>query len=100
MAVSSFTSSSLCSAISAAKRRIQSRTVSRVTGTSDAPAQGGGVHGCVPVVSHLVVELEQRDRAALHLERGDVVADQVALDAQPVLLGDLGHLVVHHVQLD
>ena len=60
----------------------------------------GRVHRSVPVTDHLVVELEQRDRAALHLERRDVVADQVALDREAMLGGQLRDLVVHHVQLD
>src|SRR5919204_745758 len=86
IAVSSRTSSSLCSAIEAAKRSIQSRTVSRVTATSRAPAEPRCHHRRVPVAHHLVVELEQRDRAPLHLERRDVVAHKVALDLEAVLL--------------
>src|SRR6478672_5379571 len=95
------TSSCRCSSISPAKRRIQSTTASRVIATAlRTPAQGGGVHGRVPVADHVVLELDQGDRAALHLQRRDVVADQVALDREPVLLGDLGHLGVDHVELE
>src|SRR3954452_7541269 len=100
IAVSRRTSSCRCSPISPAKRRIQSIAPSRVITALRAPAQARGVHRCVPVAHHLVVELEQRDRAALHLQRGDVVADQVALDGQPVLLRDLRHLGVDHVELE
>src|SRR3984885_2059883 len=107
-AVWSAPSSSRGSDISPPNRGIQSSVASRVIATvsrpgsppSRAPAQGRGVHRSVPVAQHLVVELEQGDRAALHLERGDVVADQVALDLQAVLLRDLCHPAVHHVQLD
>ena len=81
IAVSSATSSARCSAISPANRFIQSSVASRVIATVRRPsASAGSVHRRVPVADHLVVELDQRDRAALHLERGDVVADQVALD--------------------
>src|SRR6476659_4913343 len=101
IALSRRTSSCLCSSISPANRRIQSTTASRVIATAlRTPAQGGGVHGRVPIADHVVLELDQGDRAALHLERGDVVADQVALDGEPVLLGDLGHLGVDHVELE
>ena len=44
------------------------------------PSAGRGCAPARPRADHLVVELEQRDRAALHLQRRDVVADQRALD--------------------
>src|SRR4029453_403822 len=42
---------------------------------SRAPAEPGRPHGRVPQCCEFVVELHERDRAALHLERGDVGAD-------------------------
>src|SRR3954462_7978005 len=43
-----------------------------------APAQCGGVHGSIPQLHEVVVELEQRQRRARHLERRDVAAHQPA----------------------
>ena len=67
---------------------------------SDAPAKARGVDGSIPQPEQLVVCLEHRHRAARHVERGDVVAHQVAGDLHARLLEQLGDLAVHQVQLD
>src|SRR4029077_18319252 len=68
-------------------------TVSEIKGKClDAPAQRGSVHRRVPELRELLVQLEDRQRSAGHLERRYVAADQVArgLDARsPQLLVDL-----------
>src|SRR5258706_2669896 len=65
-----------------------------------APAQRGRMHRRGPDLCQLVVQLDQRDGTAGHLERRDVTADQVARDANPLCCQDTIHLVVHHVELD
>ena len=47
---------------------------------SDAPAQGRGVDRRIPQRGQLVVEAQERDREAGHLEARDVVADERAAD--------------------
>src|SRR5512132_2194670 len=68
--------------------------------SSRAPAEPGRPHGRVPQCCEFVVELHERDRTALHLERRDVGADQLAADRDPALLQERGQLVEHDVQLD
>src|SRR5215207_6950694 len=65
-----------------------------------ADAQRRRVRRGVPQPRQLVVELEQRDRAACHLPRSDVVADQPALDRDVALLQEAVELAVDDVELD
>src|ERR687897_3696962 len=101
IAVSSRTSSTRCSATAAAKSPIQARTSAApmLTGTS-APAEGRRVDRSVPEPDEVVVELEQRDRAAGQLQRGDVVADQPPLDRDAAPLQEAVELAVDDVELD
>src|SRR5918995_923221 len=101
IAVSRRTSSTRCSATAAAKSPIQARTseAPMLTGAS-APAEGRRVDRGVPEPDEIVVELEQRDRAAGHLQRGDVVADQPPLDRDPPVLQEPVELPVDDVELD
>ena len=51
--------------------------MSRPTDASlSSPPERRGLHRGVPELDHLVVELQERERHALHLERGDVVAHE------------------------
>src|SRR5690349_11756219 len=97
IAASSCVRYSLFASTSAAKARTQATTSSWVTLTracstvagapsaisSRAPSETRGLDGGVPQARQLLVELQQRDRAAGHLERGDVRPDQVAGDLDP-----------------
>ena len=58
------------------------------------------MHRHIPQPRQLVVQLQQRDRRAGHLERGDVVADELAGDRDAPAAEDLRQLVVDDVQLD
>ena len=82
IAASSAVSSSLASPQPRRRSRGPSprpgRRRDRLRAASRAPAQPRRLHRRVPQAGQLVVQLEQRDRAARHLERGDVAADQVA----------------------
>src|SRR3954469_24970367 len=102
MAVSSWVSSTRRSATPSANAWIHSRTVVDVmlTGVLSAEAQGRRVDRGVPQPRQLVVELEQRDRAARHLQRGDVVADQPALDRDAAVGEEPVELSVDDVELD
>src|SRR5919199_1097380 len=66
---------------------------------SGAPAQPGGVHRRVPQLRQLVVQPQDGHRGALHLQRGDVGADQVAGDLHAALVEQLGDPPEDHVQL-
>src|SRR6266566_7530415 len=66
---------------------------------SDAPAQARSMHRRVPKPRQLVVQPQDGDRGALHLQRGDVGADQVAVDAHAALVQQLMDAPVDHVQL-
>src|SRR4051795_3978942 len=102
MAPSSLVRYARFSATSAANRVIQSSIASCVivTGLRAAPLQGDRVDRRVPQPLELVVEPQQRDRAARHLQRGDVGPDEVARDRDPAPLQVLVQLVVDDVQLD
>src|SRR6478752_3101346 len=52
--------------------------------TAASPGQGGGPDGRVPQAEQLVVGRDQRDGHAVHVERGDVGADEGALDPEPL----------------
>src|SRR5512134_4062676 len=67
---------------------------------SDPPTHAGGPHRRVPEIGEVVVQLQERDREPLHLQRGDVVADQVARDLDPAPLQELVQLVEDDVELD
>src|SRR5436309_7667809 len=54
----------------------------------------------VPKTGQLVVQLQQRDRAARHLQRRDVWTDQVAGDRDPTLAQEPVQVVVDDVELD
>src|SRR5918996_3161385 len=69
-------------------------------GPPSADAQRRRVGGRVPQPRQLVVEPEQSDRAARHLERGDVVADQPAVDGDAASLEEAVQLAVDDVELD
>src|SRR4051812_12870667 len=100
MAPSSLVRYARFSATSAANRFIQSSIASCVivaTGLRAAPLQGDRVDRRVPQPLELVVDPQQRDRAARHLQRGDVVADEVARDRDPAPLEVLVELVVDDV---
>src|SRR5690606_5054240 len=53
-----------------------------------APPQRGGVDGRVPQVDELVVEPQQGDRHACHLERGDVVPHEGPGDGDAAVAQD------------
>src|SRR3954464_4405282 len=77
MAESSSVSSAAFSWMTSAYWRSHCENCSTVTAIeSNSPSQSGGVDGRVPQSDEVVVGLQQRDRAARHLERRDVVADQ------------------------
>src|SRR5438105_8111683 len=82
------------------RNRTKSSVLTSLMSRSDAPSQCRRVHGGVPVARHLVVHLQQADRAARHLERGDVAPNQVTVDGEPTLAAHLRNLVVHDVELD
>src|SRR5919199_6752049 len=58
------------------------------------------MHRRIPEPDELVVQLKQRDRAAGHFERRDVVADQPAADVYPEPIEIALELMIYHVQLD
>src|SRR5436190_11604433 len=87
--------------MSAANLRIQRTTSSYVTFTLlSRPSQTSGLDRCIPQPSQLVIQLEQRDRAARHLERRDVRPDQIARDRDPALVQEPLQVVVDDVKLD
>src|SRR5262245_16897941 len=115
IAASNSVSCSLFAETSAAKARTQLTTSSyatlmrldavSVSATSTIvrlrrPSQTRGLDRCVPEQGQLGVELEQRDRAARHLQRGDVRADQVAGDRDPAVVEEFSQIVVDDVELD
>src|SRR5690606_36874459 len=101
MAESSSVRYSFCSSIREAASRSQTSTSSRPTeSTSRSPTQAGRLHGGVPQLRQLVVELEQGDRDALHLEGRDVGADQVASDGHAATFEEPVEVPIHDVQLD
>ena len=57
-------------------------------------------HRRVPQARQLVVQAQQRDGEAGHLETGDVVADQRTPDGDAFRLENLAHTVERNVQLD
>src|SRR5215469_8629191 len=65
-----------------------------------SPPQGWRVYRRVPKVGERVRELAGRHREALHLQAGDVVADQVPGDPGALPADVLVQFVVEHVQLD
>src|SRR6266536_4895023 len=67
---------------------------------SAAPAQCRGLDGGVPEFGQLGGELADGDRAAGHLQAGDVVADQAARDGNAVALQPLRDGREDDVQLD
>src|SRR5213080_2365883 len=70
------------------------------TFSSRAPSETCGLDGGVTQTRQLLVELQQRDRATRHLERGDVRPDQVAGDLDPAAVEELLQVVVDDVELD
>src|SRR5579883_2298885 len=67
---------------------------------SPAPAQGGRFHRRVPEFDELIRQAADGQREALHLEAGDVVADQAAGDPSAACLELLADLVEDDVELD
>ena len=66
-----------------------------------APQRSPGVlTGRVPQGLELVVQLEQRNRAARHFERSHVRANQIARNGNPFALEEIIQLVVHYIQFD
>src|SRR3954452_24145904 len=105
MAVSSRTNSARFSSICAANPRIQASTatwsiVAEPFVTSCAPSQRRCVDRRVPEPRQLVIDPEQRDRTAGHLQRGDVVADQPPADRDAALLEEAVQLAIYDEQLD
>src|SRR5438132_3577450 len=64
------------------------------------PSETGGLDRRVPEAGQLVVQLQQRDRAARHLQRRDVGPDQVAGDRDSTLAQEPVQVVVGDVELD
>src|SRR6266487_1639156 len=64
------------------------------------PSETGGLDRRVPETAQLVVKLQQRDRAARHLQRRNVGTDQVAGDRDPTLAQEPVQVVVDDVELD
>src|SRR4029453_11927353 len=81
-------------------RAYETVTATASTTLLGAPPQARRIDRSVPQPCELIVELEQRDRAAGHLERCDVRPDQVARDLDPAALEQLAQLVVDDVELD
>src|SRR5579871_2183728 len=80
---------------------IQTFTVSEFTcAPSDAPPQARGLDGSIPQPGQFVIQDEERERRAGHLEARDVVAHQAAADRQPLCGEPLVDLVVEQVELD
>ena len=76
-------------------------TVTAFVAIAQTPHRSAGVRtGASHRPDQLVVQLEQRDRAAGHLERGDVRADERAGDRDAVAVEDPRDLAEHHVQLE
>src|SRR6266516_2920054 len=114
-AASSWVRYSLFASTSAANARIQRRTSSwprlmrldafSVSATSTIlflcrPSETRGLDRRVPETSQLVVESQQGDRAARHLQRCDVGPDQVARDRDPTLAQEPVQVVVDDVELE
>src|SRR6476469_3221596 len=101
MSRSRWVSSTLCSATVAATARIAATVpaASQVI-ESHAPTQRDRVHRGIPELGHLVVQFQQGDRHALHLQRGDVVADQRPGHLDTPLGQVLPRGMVGEVQLD
>src|SRR2546429_1273843 len=70
------------------------------TRSSPPPPQRGSVDRRVPELGQLVVQLEHGERGACHLQRRDVVADQVPRHLVAALTQPALHLAVQQVQLD
>src|SRR5438067_7794854 len=114
-AASSWVRYSLFASTSAANARIQRRMSSwprlmrpdafSVSATSTIlclcrPSETRGLDRRIPEASQLVVESQQGDRAARHLQRRDVGPDQVARDRDPALAQEPVQVVVDEVELD
>src|ERR1700761_6251324 len=98
MAASSWVRWSRCAWTTAAMAVIQARKKSASMHLA-SPAQARCVHRGVPQPGQGVGELHDRHREALHLQAGDVVADQVPGHPGAVRLQVLLHLVEQDVQL-
>src|SRR5229473_6346267 len=77
-----------------------SMTFSTIKVRSDAPPQRRRVNRRVPQADQLVVQLEDGQRSAGHLERGDVAADQVPHRLQPRFAELLVDLAIDKVELE
>src|SRR6266478_9359179 len=82
------------------RRQTKAVRRNRVAARSDAPAEGRCVDGGVPQPDEIVIELEEGDREAGHLEARDVVADQAPPDRDPLPAEDLRDGVEGDVELD
>src|SRR5688572_30106305 len=69
-------------------------------GRSDLPAERRCVYRGVPEPGHLIVEPEEGDREAGHLETRDVVADEAPADRDALAAENLVHAVERAVELD
>src|SRR5690606_22924632 len=105
-AASSAVRYSLCCSTAAAKARIHARTASLLITTvsashpSHAPPEARGRDGTIPEADHLIVQPQEGEGDALHLQRGDVGADQTPDHLEPVLIGQGLRLPVGDVELD
>src|SRR5919198_626708 len=99
MAASSLVRYDACTSTTAALRRTQAPAWSAVNTPLRSPAQPGRVDRGVPQPRLLVVQPQDRHRAALHLQGGDVRPDQVPGHPHAALVQQPGHVPVDHVQL-
>src|SRR3954464_12797866 len=68
--------------------------------TSRAPAQRGGVDRSIPQLDQVVIELDQRQRRARHLERRDVAAHEPAHRLEAGFAQAALDLAVEQVELE
>src|SRR5689334_7270905 len=81
-------------------RRGSDVAATRRDGCSDAPTECRRVDRRIPPADELVIELQERDGEARHLEAGDVVPDERTPDRDAPTREDAGDAIEGDVQLD
>src|SRR5688500_7066130 len=80
-----------------ARMAAPSRALRGSGATSHSPAEGGRTDRGIPEGRQLVVQLEQGQRGPGHLQRRDVVADELANGLQPGLAQQAVDLAVQQI---
>src|SRR5262245_11442455 len=75
------------------------RALHRRRSASGSPPQPRGMDRRVPEALRFIIEQRNGERAAGHVERGHVVADQRTCGLQPMLLEELPGAVVEEIKL-